>query len=66
MAVVHDAVGVGPSVLAREEASFVRLVAVIPNHRHRADLDARLGALQGSRWSDEFRLLRWHPALTSV
>jgi len=63
---VYDTLDVGPTVFTHETSSFVRLFMLIPHHRHRADLNARVGALQMSRWGEELRLFRWHPAHVGV
>lgn len=63
---VHDALGVEPLVLAQRSPGGTRLFTVIPHHRHRPDLQDRIGALQLSRWGDEFRVHRWHSAHATV
>jgi hypothetical protein len=63
---VHDALGVEPLVMARRSHGATRLFTVIPHHRHRSDLQDRIGALQLSRWGDEFRVYRWLSALVDA
>jgi hypothetical protein len=63
---VHDALGVEPLAMAQKSHGCVRLFTVIPHHRHRSDLQDRIGALQLSRWGDEFRVYRWLSALVTV
>jgi len=63
---IHDALGVEPMALTLEMYGRARLFTVIPHHRHRSDLQDRIGALQLSRWGDEFRVHRWRPSLVSA
>lgn len=63
---VHDALGVEPLVMAQRSHGCVRLFTVIPHLRHRSDLQDRIGALQLSRWGDEFRVYRWQSALVTA
>jgi hypothetical protein len=63
---LHDALAVEPMALTLEMHGRARLFTVIPHHRHRSDLQDRIGALQLSRWGDEFRVHRWRPALVSA
>jgi hypothetical protein len=60
---IHEAVGVEPLTLAQESNGRVRLFTMIPHRGHQSDLYACVGALQLSRWGDEFRLYRWNSAL---
>jgi hypothetical protein len=60
---IHDALGVEPLAMARESNGRVRLITIIPSRGHQPDLHARVGALQLSRWGDEFRVYRWNSAL---
>ena len=55
-----------PLVLVRRSDDCTRLFTVIPHHRHRSDLQDRIGALQLSRWGDEFRVYRWRTALVTA
>jgi hypothetical protein len=64
---VHDALGAEPLVLVRTESDdCTRLFTVIPNDRHRSDMQDRIGALQLTRWGNEFRVYRWLSALVTV
>lgn len=63
---VHDALGVEPLVMAQKSHGGTRLFTVIPHHRHRSDLQDRIGALQLSRWGDDFRVYRWLSALATA
>jgi hypothetical protein len=63
---LHDALGGEPLAMARESNGRVRLFTVIPHDRHRADLHGRIGALQLSRWGDEFRVYRWRSELVTA
>jgi hypothetical protein len=56
---VHEALDVEPTVMAQSANGRVRLFTVIPGERDRLDLQHRIGALQLSRWGDEFRVYRW-------
>jgi hypothetical protein len=60
---VHDAVRVEPLVLVRRADDCTRMFTVIPHARHMSDMQDRIGALQLSRWGNEFRLYRWRTAL---
>jgi hypothetical protein len=62
---LHETLGVEPWVLLRSSNDSTRLLTVIAHHRHRSDLQDCVGALQLSRWGDEFRLFRWRPALVT-
>jgi hypothetical protein len=53
---IQSAVGVEPFVVAQDSRSSVRLFTVVPSRVHRPDLQDRIGALQMSRWGDEFRV----------
>jgi hypothetical protein len=66
MADIHDLVGVEPLAAVRASRGAVRLFTVIPDPRHRSDLEHRLGALQQSRWGDELQLYRWHRERVAV
>ena len=63
---VHGAVGVEPLVLVRESGDRTRFFTVIPHGHHRSDMQDRIGALQLTRWGDEFRVHRRHPTLVSA
>jgi hypothetical protein len=63
---VHDALGVEPLALVRESDDCTRLFMVVPHDRHRSDMQDRIGALQLSRWGNEFRVYRWRPALVTA
>ena len=63
---VHDALGVEPLVLVRRSEDATRLFTVMPHARHRSDFQDRIGALQLSRWGDEFRVYRWRSALVTA
>jgi hypothetical protein len=63
---IHEALGVEPLVMVQHSNDCVRLFTVIPHARHRSDLQDRIGALQLSRWGDEFRVYRWRSALVAI
>ena len=63
---VHEALGVEPLAMAQESPGCVRLFTIIPHDRHRSDLQDRIGALQASRWGDEFRVYRWRSELVTA
>jgi hypothetical protein len=63
---IHETVGVEPVAMAQESNGSVRLFTVIPYGAHRSDLQHRIGALQLSRWGDEFRVYRWRGALVTA
>lgn len=63
---VHEALGAQPLVLVSEFGDCARLFTVIPHDRHRSDMQGRIGALQLSRWGNEFRVYRWRPALVTA
>lgn len=63
---IHDAVRVEPLVLVRRADDCTRVFSVIPHARHSSDMQDRIGALELSRWGNEFRLYRWRPALVSA
>jgi hypothetical protein len=63
---IHDAVRVEPLVLVRRADDCTRMFTVIPHDRHRSDMQDRIGALQLSRWGNEFRVYRWRPALVTA
>ena len=63
---IHEALGVEPLTMAQQSDGCVRLITVIPHHRHRSDLQHRIGALQLSRWGDEFRVYRLRNSLVAV
>jgi hypothetical protein len=63
---IHDAVRVEPFVLVRRAEDCTRMFTVIPHTRHRSDMQDRIGALQLSRWGNEFRLYRWRSTLVSA
>jgi hypothetical protein len=63
---IHRAVHVEPLVLVRRADDCTRMFTIIPHARHRSDLQDRIGALQLSRWGNEFRLFRWRPALVNA
>jgi hypothetical protein len=65
MTVLHETLGVEPWMLLRNSDDSTRLFTVIAHPRHRSDLQDCVGALQLSRWGDEFRLYRWGPALVT-
>ena len=56
---IHNALCVEPLAVLPMVRGANRLFLVIPHQRHRSELEHRLGALQLSRWGDEFRLYRW-------
>ncbi len=66
MSATHETLGAEPLAAARESHGSVRLFTVIPHHRHRSDLQDRIGALQASRWGDEFRVYRWRSDLVTA
>lgn len=63
---LHDVLDVEPMALTLEMHGRTRLFTVIPHPRHRSDLQDRIGALQLSRWGDEFRVHRWRSSLISA
>jgi hypothetical protein len=63
---INDALDVEPLVMAQQSNGRMRLFTVIPHRHHRSDLQDRIGALQLSRWGDEFRVYRWRSALVSA
>lgn len=63
---IHRALGAEPLALVLESDDSTRLFTVIPHECHRSDMHARIGALQLSRWGDEFRVHRWRPSLISA
>ena len=63
---IHEAVGVEPWTMAQQSNGCVRLFTVIPHMRHRSDLQDRIGALQLSRWGDEFRVYRRRSTLVTA
>ena len=63
---IHEALGVEPLAVVEQSNGCVRLFTVIPHQRHRSDLQDRIGALQLSRWGDEFRVYRWRTALVAI
>jgi hypothetical protein len=63
MHAIHETLGLEPLTLAQESKGRLRLFTIIPHCRHQSDLYARVGALQLSRWGDEFRLYRWNATL---
>lgn len=66
MSGIHDALGVESLTIAQESDGFVRLFTVFPHQRHRSDLQNRIGALQLSRWADEFHVYRWRSDLVTA
>jgi hypothetical protein len=63
---VHDALSTEPMILVRRSDDCTRLFTVIPHDPHRSDMQDRIGALQLSRWGNEVRVYRWHPALVTA
>jgi hypothetical protein len=63
---IHDTLRVEPLVLVRRADDCTRLFTVIPHDRDRSDMQDRIGALQLSRWGNEFRVYRWRPALVTA
>ncbi len=63
---IHGAVRAEPIVLVRRSQDCTRLFTVIPHDRHRSDLQDRIGALQLSRWGNEFRVYRRRPSLVTA
>lgn len=63
---VKGALGVEPSVLLRTTGDGAQLFTVIPHRRHQSGLQDCIGALQLSRWGDEFRVHRWRPSLVTA
>jgi hypothetical protein len=63
---IHEALDVEPLAMAQRSNGRVRLFAVIPHRLHRSDLQDRVGALQLSRWGDEFRVYRRRSALVAI
>jgi hypothetical protein len=63
---IHEALDVEPLAMAQQSNGRVRLFSVIPHDRHRSDLQDRIGALQLSRWGDEFRVHRWRSAPVTI
>lgn len=63
---IHDALGIEPLAVVRASRGTTRLFIVIPAAQHRSDFEARLGALQLSRWGDELRLYRWQNTPVAV
>lgn len=66
MCEIHEALDMEPLAMAQHSNGSTRLFTVIPHDRHRSDLQDRIGALQLSRWGDEFRVYRWRPSLLSA
>lgn len=66
MSDIHEALGVEPLAMAQQSNGCVRLFTLIPHQRHRSDLQDRIGALQLSRWGDEFRVYRWRSELVTA
>ncbi len=63
---IHEALGAEPLAMVQKSHDCVRLFTVIPHQRHRSDLQDRIGALQLSRWGDEFRVYRWRSELVTA
>ena len=66
MSAIHDALGIEPTTVTHESLSGERLFTVIAHHRHRADLEDRIGALALSRLGGEFHVHRWRTELLTA
>jgi len=66
MAEVYETLGAEPVVAVSGSGVSTRLFTVIPHPGHRPDVQHRIGALQMSRWGDEFRVYRWRHEMTFV
>jgi hypothetical protein len=66
MSAIHDALDIEPTTVTHDSLSGERLFMVIAHHRHRADLEDRIGALALSRLGDDFRVHRWRTALLTA
>ena len=66
MTEIYDTLGAEPLAAVRASRGATRLFMVIPHAGHRPDLQHRIGALQMSRWGDEFRVYRWRRELVAV
>jgi len=63
---IHEALGVQPFAMAQQSNGCARLFTLFPHDRHRSDLQDRIGALQLSRWGDEFRVYRWRSTFATA
>ena len=63
---IYETLGAEPLAAVRGSRGGTRLFIVIPHPGHRLDLQHRIGALQMSRWGDEFRVYRWRREMALV
>ncbi|MGB7880799.1 MAG: hypothetical protein WBL31_18685, partial [Ilumatobacteraceae bacterium] len=56
MTEIYETLGAEPLAAVRASRGATRLFMVIPHPGHRPDFQHRIGALQLSRWGDEFRV----------
>ncbi len=63
---IHGTLGIEPLAVVRGSRACTRLFTIIPHRRHQSDLHDRIGALQLSRWGDEFRVYRWRRELVTA
>ena len=66
MTEIYETLGAEPLAAVRGSRGSTRLFIVIPHPGHRPDFQHRIGALQMSRWGDEFRVYRWRREMALV
>ena len=66
MADVYEHLRAEPLAAVRGSRGATHLFTVIPHLGHRSDFQDRVGALQLSRWGDEFRVHRWRRELLTA
>ena len=66
MTEIYETLAAEPLAAVGAFRGATRLFMVIPHPAHRPDFQHRVGALQMSRWGDEFRVYRWRREMALV